>query len=124
MVEPLSGNYEQVNNVEVNYEQSSPFTNSNDLVDLLRVSHRNNEEKTMLFKICREYHKDNQDLTFTNQVKHKINTVDDLPIYTKSYRYPYIHKQEVQKQIEDMLKQEIIRPSYSPWSSPVWIVPK
>uniref|UniRef100_A0AAG5CRQ8 RNA-directed DNA polymerase n=1 Tax=Anopheles atroparvus TaxID=41427 RepID=A0AAG5CRQ8_ANOAO len=55
---------------------------------------------------------------------HHINTKDDIPVYTKSYRYPYCHKDEVQKQVNALLEQGIIRPSNSPWSSPIWIVPK
>nr|XP_018911345.1 PREDICTED: transcription initiation factor TFIID subunit 1-like [Bemisia tabaci] len=35
-----------------------------------------------------------------------------------------LHKAEIQKQIQSMLDQGIIRPSYSPWSSPLWVVPK
>jgi hypothetical protein len=63
-------------------------------------------------------------LTFTNHVKHVIKTTDELPVHTKSYRYPYIHKPEIQRQINEMLDNGIIKPSTSPWSSPVWIVPK
>ena len=35
-----------------------------------------------------------------------------------------MHKDEVNKQIEKMLKQGVIVPSISPWSAPLWIVPK
>lgn len=63
-------------------------------------------------------------MTFTNEIKHSIDTKDSKPIYTKSYRYPQIHKQEVKSQVSKMLDQGIIRPSISPWSSPVWVVPK
>lgn len=45
-------------------------------------------------------------------------------MYTKTYRYPEIHKEEVQRQIDDMLHNGIIRKSNSPYSSPIWIVPK
>lgn len=85
-----------MNNIQINYNQNSPFIDSNDLIDLLRVSHHNHEDKKILFKICRPYDhvflKGSRNLTFPNQVKHRINTIDDLPIYTKSYRYPYVHK--------------------------------
>lgn len=66
----------------------------------------------------------NRNITFTNAIKHKITTTDDVPVFTKSYRYPYCHKDEVRLQIEKMLDQGVIRPSTSPWSSPIWIVPK
>ncbi|XP_050314887.1 uncharacterized protein LOC126749236 [Anthonomus grandis grandis] len=95
---------------------------------LIRHEHLNKEERRELFKLIRKFekvlHKPGDKLTFSNQVKHKINTTDEIPVYTKSYRYPHILKQEIDNQIEQMLDDEMIRPSNSPWSSPVWIVPK
>lgn len=57
-------------------------------------------------------------------MKHEIKTKDEIPVHSKTYRYPYIHKEEVKRQIEEMLNNNIIKPSSSPWSNPVWIVPK
>lgn len=95
---------------------------------LIRTDHMNNEEMTQILKLCQKYadifHQENTPLTFTNQVKHQIKTKDEIPVYTRSYRYPYVHKTEVHKQISSMLDQGILRPSNSPWSSPIWIVPK
>lgn len=94
----------------------------------IRTNHLNEEEKTEILKLCKEYsdifYDENDPLTFTNEIKHNIKTSDELPIYSKSYRYPFIHKTEVNRQIETMLRQNIIRPSNSPWSSPIWVVPK
>lgn len=110
--------------------ESTPneFNNRNEITNLIRTSHMNVEEKYHIEKLCRSFtdifHRENSPLTFTNQVKHRIKTVDESPVYTKSYRYPFIHKPEVERQINDMLKQGIIRPSDSPWSSPIWVVPK
>lgn len=42
----------------------------------------------------------------------------------RSYRYPEALKPEVDKQIKNMLEQNIIKPSFSPWNSRVWVVPK
>nr|CAI5868931.1 unnamed protein product [Callosobruchus analis] len=96
--------------------------------DQLRIDHLNFEEKSELYKLVKEFssifHTENEPLTFSNTVKHEIRTTDDIPIHTKSYRYPYVHKQEVTRQINKMLNDGIIRPSQSPWSSPIWIVPK
>lgn len=84
---------------------------------MLRLNHLNSEERKALIEVCREYEdiffQDGQQLTFTNEIKHQIKTSDEIPIYTKSYRYPYIHKEEVRRQIKDMLDQRIIRPSHS-----------
>lgn len=65
-----------------------------------------------------------QNLTFTSAIKHNIKTKDELPVHAKSYRYPFCHRKEVQRQISKMLEQGIIRHSSSPWTSPVWVVTK
>lgn len=107
---------------------NSKICEKSDIQNFLRTSHMNEEEREQIVKLCRKYsdifHTENIPLTFTNQIKHPIKTKDEIPVYTKSYRYPFVHKPEVQRQINSMLDQGIIRPSNSPWSSPIWIVPK
>ncbi|XP_055840663.1 uncharacterized protein LOC129908283 [Episyrphus balteatus] len=119
--------YLELNNLHITPEEDKTTERKN-IEHLLRTDHLNREEKNQLLKLCKRYNDiiyiEGEQLTFSNQIKHTINTTDDVPIYMKSYRYPYIHKQEVQDQISKMLEQGIIRQSYSPWSSPVWIVPK
>ena len=39
------------------------------------------------------------------------DTTDEIPIHAKTYRYPQIHKAEVDKYIEKMLDQGIIKPN-------------
>lgn len=92
------------------------------------ISDLNSEEKSEITKVLKHYDdlffRHNDVLTFTNAIKHRIFLSDDRPIYCRSYRYPEIYKNEVNKQISDLLNQGIIRPSRSPYSSPLWIVPK
>lgn len=96
--------------------------------DKIRMGHLNSEEEDKLLNVLKQFpevfHDNDGKLTFSNAVRHPIHTKDDLPIYTKNYRYPFCHREEVQRQIVKMLDQGIIRPSNSPWSSPIWIVPK
>lgn len=109
-------------NIEHLEDFNEEKTKLNNIEKLMRTGHLNQEEKYHIIKLCKEYsdifHKENEDLTFTNEIKHIINTIDEIPVYTKSYRYPFIHKKEVKKQINKMLEQKIIR------YSPIWIIPK
>lgn len=63
-------------------------------------------------------------LTYTTKVVGEIRTTTDTPVYTKFYPYPASLKSEVENQVKKLLNDGIIRPSRSPFNSPVWIVPK
>jgi len=90
-----------------------------------------NEERLSLIKICEEFNDifylPGDMLTFTTATKHTIPTPTIDPtrgINTKSYRIPEIHREEVQKQTEQMLRDGIVAPSSSPWNSPILVIPK
>lgn len=112
----------------INTVSSSPSDRISRVLSQIRHEHLNAEEKKLLLDCCSEYNDifylDGDPLTCTNAIQHSINTKDASPIHVKSYRFPECHKQEVEKQIKKMLDQNIIKPSNSPWSAPVWVVPK
>lgn len=94
----------------------------------IRTSHMNEEEKREITKICYQYrdifYSENIPLSFTHTVKHELRLTDDTPIFVRSYRQAPQQRTEIQKQVDSLLKQGIIRESISPWSCPVHIVPK
>lgn len=59
------------------------------------------------------------------QFDHKIHLLPNAkPINVKPYRYPYFQKNEIEKQVKEMLESGLIRPSQSPFSSPVLLIRK
>lgn len=124
----------QIVNIDETYANNMSFNthpkeeNSGWIRNRIRKDHLNEEEEKQLMKLCTTYSdifaNEKEPLTSTNVVKHRIRTKDDIPVHSKLYRYPAIHKEEVENQIEKMLRQNIIRHSHSPWCSPIWVVPK
>jgi hypothetical protein len=49
---------------------------------------------------------------------------DSKPLCVRPYKYPYSQKTEIEKIARQLLKSRVIRPSQSPFSSPVLLVRK
>ena len=54
----------------------------------------------------------------------KLRLKDDTPFRRAPYRIPLHKWREVEEQIEELTSKGIIRPSHSPWASPITLVPK
>lgn len=65
-----------------------------------------------------------ENLGCTGIVKHKINTGNHSPINKRPYRVPQSQRGVLKELIQDQLDKKVIKPSTSPWSAPVVIVPK
>ena len=65
-----------------------------------------------------------QQLGKTNVAEHTIDTGDALPIRIPPRQIPFHYVDKVNAQLEDMVKEGIIRPSTSPWCAPAVYVPK
>ena len=67
--------------------------------------------------------KDSQ-LGSTGLIKHSIDTQGYGPIRLRPYRTARRQKDEMERQIEEMMQSNVIRPSTSPWAAPVILVEK
>lgn len=106
---PLSLNYKKGNKLDLNK---------------IKTDHLNlgEKEEILIWEYSDISYNEKDELTFTNQVKHLIRTTEEIPDYTKNYRYREIYKKEINNKIQDMIRQKIIKPSKFDWNSPIWIV--
>lgn len=106
----------------------SPGDRARTVSKLLRLEHLSSEEAQHVDRLIKNhndvFHLPDDRLGFTNAVEHTIKTTTDTPIHTKQYRFPPVHKGEIDSQVRQLLTNEIIKPSISPYNSPLWIVPK
>lgn len=79
----------------------------------------------LIAKYADIFHLPGDKLETCNVYNQHIQTkVDSSPVYVKPYRVPFSQKAEIQKQIHEMLDNDIIEPASSEWSSPILMVPK
>ena len=96
----------------------------------LRFAHVKDGEEEIRH-ICAEYMDvfklPRDKLTSTSAIKHYIPTPTipaNRALTLWNYRIPEHHQKEVEKQIQKMLEDNIIRPSQCPWNFPILIAPK
>ena len=65
-----------------------------------------------------------RDLGHCKILTHQINTGTADPIYQQPYPSAFKQRELLQTEVTEMLKDEVIEPSSSPWSSPVILVKK
>jgi hypothetical protein len=122
---PILSKPPRMEKVRQENEKRSALLNEN-----LRLSHIK-EGAEDIRKICQEYIEvfrlPGDKLTATTAAQHSIPT-PSIPegrcINLKNYRLAEAHKDEIDKQVAQMLDQGIIRPSKSEWNFPLLVVPK
>ena len=102
--------------------------NKINICDLVDYSYMNKDEESHVRKLI-DIYKDRffmegDELPCTDFITHKINTIDDIPVNTRQYKFPHALRDEYIKQTRALEQAKIIRPSTSPYNTSVWIVPK
>ena len=77
------------------------------------------EMRTIVEKRPNLFARDPKKPNITPVIKHSIDTGDERPAYAKPRRMPPAMEKEVREHANEMLKNDIIRPSESPWNCPI-----
>lgn len=98
------------------------------IINSIEYMHLNLEERKEIERLIFEnvdlFYIAGDKLGYTSAVTHTIKTINDEVVNSKQYRYPHAHRDEINRQIRNLLDSEIIKESSSPYNSPLWIVPK
>ena len=78
----------------------------------------------LLNKYSEVFSKSDGDIGRTGIIKHRIPTGDAQPIKQRPRRVPVHMNEEIDRQLENMLKENVITPSTSPWASSIVMVKK
>ena len=82
------------------------------------------EVKELLLEANDLFELEDNELGCTGVVKHQINTEGHYPIKQPMRRTPFVQREQIAEMVQCMEQQGIVKPSASPWSSPIVLVPK
>ena len=63
-------------------------------------------------------------MTVNNFYEQSLKTISPKPTYIKNYRTPFSQKVEIDRQIQNLVDNDLIEPSCSSYNSPLLLVPK
>lgn len=112
--------FEQFSLTAFNQVKSFENINREQLIpDNLRLDYVNEKEKYLITNLYLTFfdifYLRPDKLSFSNRIKHFIDTNNSKPIFTETHRYSYVHKQEMKSEINKIIYQGINQPSISPW---------
>ncbi len=123
----------EVNMINANEDATPPLsptssTQSVNIIDLVNVGHTPDLDQNALSKFLQKFKHlfalSDLDLGQTDLIQVELDTGDSPPIRTRPYRVPFSQRPVLKEYIDKMLEAKVIRPSTSPWSSGLVMVPK
>ena len=114
------------------YDHSTPIVEepsaSLDLNKIVMGNQLTLSQKNQLLEVVKHNHSsfqwDPTQLSRTRLVEHAIPTGNHPPIRQKQYSIPSVAREPMIEQVNEMLSVDAIRPSKSPWCSPILLVKK
>lgn len=84
--------------------------------------------RKMLSELCTQYSDifamDTDELTVNNFYEQELHVRDNEPVFTRNYRTSHTEKAEIDRQVQTLLKNNLIEHSVSDYNSPIILVPK
>lgn len=125
------GNVRLYNDTLLTPVNAAPVSKQNKCLEISEIPGKpmleeleNSKLLKLLQKFSHLFVKDDQDLGRTPLTQHTIYTGDAQPVKQQPYRIAHKQRETIDSEIQMMLDKDIIRPSSSPWASPVVLVPK
>jgi hypothetical protein len=88
------------------------------------TNEQDQQVRSLLMKHKDIFSKGDTDIGSCDNIKHRIDLIDDVPFKKRHRRLPPNMEDEVKQHLEQLLACEIIRKSKSPWASNVVLVRK
>lgn len=126
MMEPLT-NYQILNFRKSKKPDTTQMRNKEILeqVDLTNVpDFAKDDLKKLITNYSDIFSLPDEPVTVNNFYEQTINTSDPVPTYIPNYKTIHSQSDEIQAQVNKMLKDNIIEPSVSSYNSPILLVPK
>jgi hypothetical protein len=87
-------------------------TEGEELNKLITLLYRNSD----IFATCLK------DLVGTNIIQYDIDIGNHPPIRQKQYRFAKTERDEIDRQVQELVEADILRPSSSAWRNPIFLV--
>ncbi|KAG5881769.1 hypothetical protein JTB14_021139 [Gonioctena quinquepunctata] len=100
-----------------NYKADIDYERIKRVKSIIKTDHMSDGEREFILGMCTEFNDlfflAGDRLTYTNAVTHKIPTTHSNPVHTHQYRLPHQQKLEIERQVEQILMDDIISPNTS-----------
>jgi len=93
------------------------FVSGFDLTEADMTSDQTDMMRSLLMRYPAIFSRSDTDLGYTNMVKHRIELMDEIPFKQRHRRIPPAMYQELKVHLQQLLDQQVIRKSHSPWCS-------